>query len=245
MSIKVIVNGASGKMGSLACQTLRDHPNFELVAALGRHDNLGQAIDQTHANIVVDLTVADVAYTNARTIIDHQVHPVIGTTGFSDEQIAALQDQCKAQQLGGIIVPNFSINAVLMMHCAAICARFQSEVEIIETHHQKKLDSPSGTAIKTADLIAAARQHPKNHLEHKASLPGARGATYQDINIHSLRLPGVVAKQEIIFGNSGETLSLTHECIDRSAYMPGLILACEGVQTLKSLYYGLEKLIEF
>lgn len=244
MSIKVIVNGASGKMGSLACQTLRDHPNFEVVASLGRHDNLGKVIEQTHANIVVDLTRADCAYANAITIIEHCAHPVIGTTGLTDEQIQALQHQCESQQLGGIIVPNFSINAVLIMHCAAICARFQSEVEIIETHHQKKLDSPSGTAIKTADLIAAARVQPKNQLAHKASLPGARGATYQDINIHSLRLPGVVAKQEIIFGNTGETLTLAHECIDRSAYMPGLILACEGVQNLKTLYYGLEKLIE-
>ncbi len=243
MSTSVIVNGASGKMGSLACQTLRDHPNFELVAALGRHDNLGKVIDQTQADIVIDLTRADSAYANALTIIEHRSHPIIGTTGLTDEQIQTLQQQCEDQQLGGIIVPNFSINAILMMHCAALCARYQSEVEIIETHHQKKQDAPSGTAIKTAELIAAARVHPKNQLENKVSLPGARGATYRDINIHSLRLPGVVAKQEIIFGNTGETLSISHECIDRTAYMPGLILACEGVQNLKTLYYGLEKLI--
>lgn len=244
MTATVIVNGASGKMGSLACQTIRDHPDFELVAALGRHDNLGEVIDQTKANIVIDLTRADCAYANALTIIEHGIHPIIGTTGLSDEQIETLQQRCQAQKLGGIIVPNFSISAILMMHCAAICARFQSEVEIIEIHHQKKQDSPSGTAIKTADLIAAARVHPKNQLENKASLEGARGATYRDINIHSLRLPGVVAKQEVIFGSSGETLTISHECIDRNAYMPGLILACQGVPNLKTLYYGLEKLIE-
>jgi 4-hydroxy-tetrahydrodipicolinate reductase len=244
MITKIIVNGASGKMGSLACQTLQDHPDFELVAALGRHDNLGEAIDQTKANIVVDLTRADSAYANASTIIQHQAHPVIGTTGLTDEQIQTLQQQCQNQKLGGIIVPNFSINAILMMHCAALCARFQSEVEILEIHHQKKQDAPSGTALKTADMIANARVKLKNQLENTTSLPGARGASYRDINIHSLRLPGFVAKQEVIFGSTGESLSIIHECIDRTAYMPGLILACQGVQNLTALYYGLEKLIQ-
>lgn len=244
MTTKVIVNGASGKMGVLACQTIRDHADFELVAALGRHDNLGEVIDQTQAKIVVDLTRADSAYANTTIIIEHQAHPVIGTTGLSDTEIQTLQQRCETQQLGGIIVPNFSINAILMMHCAALCARFQSEVEIIEIHHQKKQDAPSGTALKTADLIAKARVHPKNQLDNTTAFAGARGTTYQDINIHSLRLPGFVAKQEVIFGSSGESLSITHECIDRTAYMPGLILACQGVQNLKTLYYGLEKLIQ-
>ena len=245
MTTKVIVNGAAGKMGVLACQTIQDHPDFELVAALGRHDNLGQVIDQTKARIVIDLTRADCAFANASTIIAHKAHPIIGTTGLSDSEIQDLQQQCETQQLGGVIAPNFSINVALMIHCAALCSRFQSEVEIVEAHHQKKLDAPSGTAIKTADVIAKARIQPKNHLEIKTSLPGARGATYQEINIHSLRLPGIVAKQDIIFGNTGETLTISHECIDRSAYMPGLILACQHVQNLKTMYYGLEKLIQF
>lgn len=245
MIASVIINGASGKMGALACQTIQEHPDFELVAALGRHDNLGQVIDQTKAKIVIDLTRADCAFKNASTIIAHHAHPVIGTTGLTDEEIQTLQQACEAQQLGGIIAPNFSINVALMIHCAALCSKFQSEVEIVETHHQKKLDSPSGTALKTADVIAKARVQPKNHLENKSSFPGARGAAYQDINIHSLRLPGVVAKQDIIFGNTGETLTISHECIDRSAYMPGLILACQNVQNLKTMYYGLENLIQF
>lgn len=244
MTTTVIVNGASGKMGSLACQTIRNHPDFELVAALGRHDNLGQTIDQTQAKIVIDLTRADCAYNNALTIIQHHAHPVIGTSGLVDEQVHTLQQHCQAQQLGGIIVPNFSMGAILMMHFAAISARFLSEVEIIETHHQQKLDSPSGTALKTADVIAKARVQPKHQLENKPSVPGARGAVYQDIHIHSLRLPGVLAKQDVIFGNTGETLTITHESIDRSSFMPGLILACQGVQKLKTLYYGLEQLIQ-
>ena len=242
--ISVIVNGALGKMGSLACQAIQTHPDFVLVGALGRQDNLSAAIKNTQAQIVVDFTSAECAYANASTIIDHHVHPVIGTTGLTLDQINTLQGRCQVKKLGGLIVPNFSISALLMMHCATLCSAFHSEAEIIETHPPHKIDSPSGTAIKTADLIAAARVHPKNQLENKVSLPGARGATYRDINIHSLRLPGVVAKQEIIFGNTGETLSISHECIDRTAYMPGLILACEGVQTLKTLYYGLEKLIQ-
>lgn len=240
---KVIVNGASGKMGSLACQTILNHPEFDLVASLGRHDNLGEVIDQTNADIVVDLTRADCVYKNALTIIEHQAHPVIGTTGLSDEQIKFLQQQCDARRLGGIIAPNFSINAILMMHCAALCARFQSEVEIIEMHHQQKVDSPSGTAIKTADFIAASRVHSKNKLTDKPSIPGARGAQHRDINIHSVRIPGVLAKQMVIFGGPGETLSITHECIDRNAFMPGIILACQGVTRLTALHYGLEVLI--
>jgi len=242
-AITVIVNGASGKMGSLACQTIRNHPEFGLVAALGRHDNLAQIIDQTRANVVVDLTRADCVYKNALTIIERGAHPVIGTTGLSDEQIKFLQQQCNTLQLGGIIAPNFSISAILMMHCAAMCARYHSEVEIIEMHHQQKLDSPSGTAIKTADFIASSRAHPKNQLTDKASIAGARGANYRDINIHSMRLPGVLAKQKVIFGGPGETLSIVHECIDRNAFMPGIVLACQGVIQLKALHYGLEVLI--
>ncbi|PJD92850.1 MAG: 4-hydroxy-tetrahydrodipicolinate reductase [Legionella sp.] len=244
MTTTVLVNGALGKMGALACQTIQNHPNFELVGALGRKDDLGQMIAQTKAQIVIDLTRADCVYANTQTIIQHHAHPIIGTSGLLDEQIQSLQQQCEAQQLGGIIVPNFSIGAILMMHFAKLSARFLSEVEIIETHHPQKLDSPSGTALKTADVIASARVHPKHHLENKPSVPGARGAVYRDINIHSLRLPGVLAKQHVIFGNTGETLTIAHESIDRASFMPGLILACQRVQQLNTLYYGLEQLIE-
>ncbi len=130
-----------------------------------------------------------------------------------------------------------------MMRFAADAARLLPEVEIVETHHQEKLDAPSGTAIKTAEMIAMARQSKKNQLLLKEVLPGARGATYQGINIHSLRLPGVLARQHVIFGNTGETLTITHDSIDRSSFMPGLILACQRVQQLDTLYYGLEHLI--
>jgi len=244
MSISVIVNGANGKMGAMACQAIQQHPDFRLVAQLGRNDCLSETIVKTQAAIVVDLTRADCVYENARTIIQNNAHPVIGTSGLVDKQIEVLRRACDEKQLGGIIVPNFSIGAILMMRFAAEAARFLPEVEIIEAHHQQKLDAPSGTAVKTAEMIAKARQSKKNQLAIKELYPGARGAIYMDVNMHSLRLPGVLAHQQVIFGNTGETLSITHNSIDRSSFMPGLLLACQRVQQLNTLYYGLEHLIE-
>ncbi|KTD52908.1 4-hydroxy-tetrahydrodipicolinate reductase [Legionella quateirensis] len=243
MLTRVIVNGANGKMGSLACETLANHNDFELVAQLTKQDNLGQAITSTNAQIVVDLTRADCVYDNALTIIQHGACPVIGTSGLLANQIKELAAECESRHLGGIIVPNFSIGAVLMMTFAAKASEYLSEVEIIETHHQQKLDAPSGTALKTAELIAAARKNKKNTLELKELIPGARGGSHHDINIHSLRLPGVLARQEVIFGNLGETLSITHDSIDRRCFMPGVLLACQKVMGLNTLIYGLEHLL--
>lgn len=243
MVTRVIVNGAKGKMGSLACATLENHREFTLVAGLTRGDDLAQALRDTHAELVVDLTQADCVYNNALTIIAHGAHPVIGASGLVTEQINELTALCDAKQLGGVIAPNFSVGAVLMMMFAAKAAEFFSEVEIIETHHQQKLDAPSGTAIKTADMIAQGRKNAKNKLELKEIVPGARGGLYQDINIHSLRLPGVLARQQVIFGNVGETLSITHDSIDRASFMPGVVLACQKALGLKTLVYGLEHLL--
>ena len=243
MSTRVIVNGAHGKMGLLACDTLKKQDEFELVAQLGRNDDLAKAIRDTQAQIVVDLTRADSVYQNSLTIIQHGAHPVIGTSGLLPEQILELTQLCESRHLGGIIAPNFSISAVLMMLFAAKAAEYFSEVEIIETHHQQKLDAPSGTALKTAEMIAAARKKPKNKLNLKELIPGARGATYADINIHSLRLPGVLARQQVIFGNAGETLSITDDSMDRNCFMPGVILACQKVFELNTLIYGLEHIL--
>lgn len=244
MQIPVIVNGAQGKMGALTCKTIIEHPDFQLAAGLIHGDHLERAIAETKAQIVIDLTRADCVYENSLSIIKCGAHPIIGTTGLLDEEIQTLRALCEEQQLGGIIAPNFSISAILMMRFAAQAARIFPEVEIIEVHHQQKLDAPSGTALKTADMIAASRCNAKNTLSLKELLPGARGAIHHDINIHSLRLPGVLARQQVIFGNLGETLTITHDSIDRSSFMPGIILACERVQALKTLYYGLEQLID-
>ncbi|WP_028389432.1 4-hydroxy-tetrahydrodipicolinate reductase [Legionella fairfieldensis] len=243
MRSRVIVNGGQGKMGRLACEAIKNHAQFELVSSLGRTDNLRQAIYNTKADIVIDLTRADCVYKNSQIIIESGAHPVIGTSGLSDEQIQCLKSDCDAQKLGGIIVPNFSISAVLMMRFAAEAARLLPEVEIIEAHHQQKLDAPSGTAMKTAEMIAKARSMEKNTLPLHEIVPGTRGGTYHDVTIHSLRLPGFIAHQQVIFGSGGETLTLTHNSIDRASFMPGLILACQRVQQLDSLYYGLEQLL--
>lgn len=243
MLTRVIVNGAHGKMGSLACETLKNHPEFELVAQLGKQDNLAQAIMNTKAQVVVDLTRADSVYQNSLTIIKHGAHPVIGASGLLPDQIKELTALCEAQRLGGLIAPNFSISAVLMMIFAAKAAEYFTEVEIIETHHQQKLDAPSGTALKTAEMIAAARKKPKNQLNLKELIPGARGGTHCDVSIHSLRLPGVLARQQVIFGNPGETLSITDDSVDRSCFMPGVVLACQKVLDLTTLIYGLEHVL--
>ncbi len=243
MLARVIVNGANGKMGSLACETLANHSDFELVAQLSKQDNLSQAIIDNDAQIVVDLTRADSVYENALTIIKQGASPVIGTSGLIASQITELVTECESRQLGGIIVPNFSIGAVLMMSFAAKASEYCSEVEIIETHHQQKLDAPSGTAVKTAEMIALARKNAKNKLDLKELIPGARGGVHHDINIHSLRLPGVIARQEVLFGNIGETLSITHDTTDRKCFMPGIILSCQKVRGLNTLVYGLEHLL--
>jgi 4-hydroxy-tetrahydrodipicolinate reductase len=243
MQTRIIVNGAQGKMGMLALETLNKHPDFEVVAALSRHDNLETAIETTKPSIVLDLTTAESVYQNTKIIIHQNVHPVIGTSGLMDDQILSLKALCENQNLGGIIVPNFSIGAVLMMHFAAKASTFMSDVEIIEAHHENKLDAPSGTALKTAEMITVARQNPKQERPLKELIPGARGANYENIHIHSLRLPGVIARQEVLFGGLGETLSITHNSIDRVSFMPGVVLACQKVTNLKALCYGLEHLL--
>lgn len=243
MLTRVIVNGAKGKMGSLACETLQNHKEFELVAQLGKEDDLAQTIKGTKAQIVIDLTRADYVYQNSLTIINHGAHPVIGTSGLLPDQIKELTALCESRRLGGIIVPNFSISAVLMMLFAAKAAEYLPEVEIIEAHHQQKLDAPSGTALKTAEMIAAARKNPKNKLHLKELIPGARGGVHCEVNIHSLRLPGVIARQQVIFGSIGETLTITDDCIDRRSFMPGIVLSCQKVTELSTLIYGLEHLL--
>ncbi|HHF7367653.1 TPA: 4-hydroxy-tetrahydrodipicolinate reductase [Legionella bozemanae] len=243
MLTRVIVNGAKGKMGSLACETLQNHKEFELVAQLSKEDDLAQAIKGTKAQIVIDLTRADCVYQNSLTIINHGAHPVIGTSGLLPDQIKELTALCESRRLGGIIVPNFSISAVLMMLFAAKAAEYLPEVEIIEAHHQQKLDAPSGTALKTAEMIAAARKNPKNKLHLKELIPGARGGVHCEVNIHSLRLPGVIARQQVIFGSIGETLTITDDCIDRRSFMPGIVLSCQKVTELSTLIYGLEHLL--
>jgi 4-hydroxy-tetrahydrodipicolinate reductase len=225
MNIKVLINGYQGKMGQAAVKAITDAPDLDLVATCGREDDLAHHIASSKAQVVVDLTSPESVYLNTKTIIANHAHPVIGTTGLSGEEINELQALSAAKQLGGIIAPNFSLGAILMMHYAAQAAQHFASAEIIELHHAQKKDAPSGTAIKTAELMQAAR-----HNE-------------QSIPIHSIRLPGLVAHQAVIFGGPGETLTIRHDSIDRSCFMPGILLACRKVIGLKQLIYGLDQLI--
>ncbi len=243
MVTRVIVNGATGKMGSMACDMFKLRSDFELVGELTRQDDLARAIKNTNADIVVELTRADSVYLNSLTIINHGARPVIGASGLLEPQIETLIQLCKENEIGGIIAPNFSIGALLMMVFAGKAAQYFSEVEIIEAHHQQKLDAPSGTALKTAELIAASRKKSPNSLELKEIISGVRGGVHHQIPIHSLRLPGILANQNVLFGETGETLSITHNSIDRSCFMPGIVLACQKVMQLDHMIYGLEQLI--
>jgi 4-hydroxy-tetrahydrodipicolinate reductase len=241
--VGVIVNGAAGKMGQLACETLRMAPDFELLAALGRSDDLAQAINDLNATIVLDLTRADCAYQNSLTIIEQGAHPVIGTSGLLEPEIETLSALCAEKKLGGLIVPNFSIAAVLMMRFSAEAAKYLPDVEIIEAHHPAKAEAPSGTAVKTAHMIANARQTAPQQLTCQELLPGALGAVSESVRIHSLRLPGTLAEQTVIFGQTGETLTLRHQTMDRVSFMPGVRLACQSVQNLTGMVYGLDHII--
>lgn len=241
MTIRILVNGAQGKMGQLTVKTIGEQPDFSLVGATDRIDDLGLEIKKRKAQVVIDFTNADSILKNVETILDAGVHPVIGTTGLIKDQIMSLQERAAKQKLGGVIAPNFSLAAVLMMKHAADMAKYFPEVEVIEMHHTGKLDSPSGTALRTAELLAESRgktsatQHALREI-----VTGARGADYNQIHIHSVRLPGLVANQEIIFGGLGETLTIRHSTIDRQCFMPGVILACKKVMGLDRLVYGLE-----
>jgi len=220
MTLTILVNGAAGRMGSLACKTLEQHPDFTLVARLGREDDLAQAIRHHQPDIVVDLTSADVAFHNASMIVQENTSPVIGTSGLTAAQIDHLIAESRRQKLSGLIIPNFSISATLMMYYAAQAARYFQKAEIIEMHHPFKKDSPSGTALRTAERI-----HPTP-------------------NIHSILMPGVVANQTVMFGNAAETFSIHYNTISREAFMPGLILACQNAKKFDTIRCGLEHCLD-
>jgi 4-hydroxy-tetrahydrodipicolinate reductase len=243
MTIRVLINGASGKMGQQAVKTIESDPDLVLAGETGRKNDLAVEIKNTKADVVLDLTNASVVLQNLKTIIAAGAHPVIGTSGLLKEQVQEFQTQCVKLKLGGIIAPNFSIGALLMMKHAQEIAKYFPDVEIIEMHHAGKLDSPSGTAVRTAELLAMEQAAKSPLKQTKETIKGARGATYQNIPIHSIRLPGFVAHQQIIFGGPGETLTIRHDSIDRQCFMPGVVLACKKVIGLKELVYGLEHVL--
>ena len=258
--IKVLVNGALGKMGTTIIKAVEKEDDMKLVGAVdiaikGEPDgdslgvysssDLKKAIENSSPDIVIDFTQPDYVFENAKTCIDNNVNVVVGTTGLSEEQIINLRDMAKAKGVGCLIAPNFSTGAVLMMKFAQMASRYFDNAEIIEFHHNQKKDAPSGTAIKTAQMMAQAKDDfTFNNCEETETLLGARGAIAKNkIHIHSVRMPGFMASQEVIFGGQGQLLKIVHDSHDRECYMPGIMLAVRHIYNTKDFIYGLENIL--
>lgn len=255
MSIKVIIAGFKGKMGQAAYKMVTEDNTLEVVGLLDPLTsqkevagvpvfNQKEDLIGLEADVWVDFTTPKVAYEHTRFALEHGFAPVVGTTGFTSDEIEELIELSRKRELGGLIAPNFAVGAVLLMQFAAQAAKYFPNVEIIELHHDQKKDAPSGTAIKTAELISKVRpQKPQGAMDEKEVLPGARGAELDGMRIHSVRLPGLVAHQEVIFGGQGEGLTLRHDSYDRQSFMTGLNLGIKEVVNKKELVYGLEYLL--
>ena len=242
--IRVLVNGAEGRMGQEVVKAVTAAADLELVDQTDLGDDLIARINASQAQAVIDFTTAAVAFENTRKILEAGVHPIVGTSGLLAEQVVKLQQLAQDKGIGGLIAPNFAIGAVLLMKYAQDAAKYLPDVEVIELHHNRKADAPSGTAVKTAQLIAEARKEiPKALVEEKELFEGARGSEVHGVRVHSLRLPGLVAHQEVIFGGTGETLTIRHDSIHRESFMPGVCLACRKVIGTQQLFYGLEHLL--
>ena len=242
MAIRVLVNGAAGKTGQAACRAIEGDDEVELAGRGGRGDRLGDLIRRLRPDVVLDLTEAAAAFANAAAIIESGARPVIGTSGLVQGEVEELQRRCAEQGVGGVIAPNFSLSAVLMMKFAREAAAYFGRVEIVEAHHDHKKDTPSGTALRTAEMVAETWE-PAAALESEETVAGARGAVYRGVPLHAVRLPGRLAQQEVMFGGPGEVLTLKSEVVDREAFGPGILLACKKAMQAEGLAYGLENLL--
>lgn len=261
--IRVLVTGAAGRMGQAVMRGILEDPDCLLAGAVdvrlsgtdvGKlmgmegigiliQDDLVRAIRETMPDVMVDFTLPDTARSNVITALQLGVYPVCGTTGLQEQEVEEIFALCESQDRGAFFAPNFAIGAVLMMQYARNAAKYLPNVEIVELHHDQKKDSPSGTALRTADLIAQGRgAYTKNSGFEKVA--GARGGEYQGINIHSVRLPGFVASQEVIFGGLGQTLTIRHDSIGRESFIPGVLLAIKEAPKKKGVIVGLEHLMD-
>lgn len=241
MTIKVAVVGATGKMGQLASQIIEASTEFELVAQI---DSKGELSEMLGADIAVDVTLPAVSQGVVEYAIAHGISVLVGTSGWSSERIAGLERMINGNlAVGVIIVPNFSIGSVLATAFATMAARFYDSIEIIEAHHASKIDSPSGTAVRTAELMGASRGSlgpvAAPHIDQRA-----RGQQVSSIPIHSLRMQGVVAKQDVIFGGNGEVLTISHDTLAPNAYEAGILLALRATSSVRGVVVGLDKLID-
>lgn len=256
--IRVGVIGACGKMGKEVVEAVLGAENMELVCAIDIfgvgseaalnvkiENDLEHAISEAKPDVLVDFTQPASIYANAQICISKGVRPVIGTTGLSDEQLMRLEDMAKKAKLGCVVAPNFSTGAVLMMKFSQMAAKHFDNAEIIELHHNQKKDAPSGTAIKTAQMMSDVKKtYSKGNCPEVETLTGARGGNCcSDIRIHSVRMPGYIASQEVIFGSSGQIFKIRHDSMDRKCYMGGVLLSIEHVMKNAEFIYGLENIL--
>lgn len=245
--IPVAVIGARGRMGQEVCRAIDDAPDCVRVASLDIGDDLA-ALRESGASVLVDFTHPDAVMSTLEQAISASVHAVVGTTGFTDDRLAQVREWLAHRpEVGVLLAPNFSLGAVLMMRFAEQAAQFYESVEVVELHHPNKADAPSGTAVRTAERIAAARQQAGLAEVPDAtstSLPGARGADVEGIRVHAVRARGLVAHQEVIFGDVGETLTVRHDSMDRSSFMAGVLLGVRGIADRPGLTVGLEPFMD-
>jgi 4-hydroxy-tetrahydrodipicolinate reductase len=246
-SIRIGVLGARGRMGQQVCTAVDAAPDLDLVAMVDAGDWLFSVAD-AGSQVLVDFTHPDVVMDNIRFAIDQGIHAVVGTTGFSQERLDTIRQWLADSPTTGVLIaPNFGIGAVLSMRFAQMAARFYESAEVIELHHPNKIDAPSGTATRTAELIATARAEAGLGPSPDAttqSLDGARGADVDGVRVHALRIAGMVAHQEIVLGAQGETLTIRHDSLDRISFMPGVLLAVRQIASRPGLTVGLESLLD-
>ncbi|HVL80709.1 MAG TPA: 4-hydroxy-tetrahydrodipicolinate reductase [Actinomycetota bacterium] len=251
---KVGVLGAAGRMGQAVCGAVYADPALELVARVdpgvdGFADSPHALVD-AEASVAVDFTRPDAVMDNVRFCIEHGIHVVVGTTGLSDADLTEIEQLTSSSAANVLVAPNFSIGAILMMHFANQAARYLGSCEIVELHHNDKLDAPSGTALRTARGVARVwEEHGRPPGGEAAegeeeTVTGARGAEVSEVRVHSLRLQGLVAHQEVVFGGVGQTLTIRHDSIDRSSFMPGVVMAVKAIADLRGLTVGLERLLD-
>lgn len=243
--MRVAVLGAKGKVGATMVAAVRAAEDLTLSAEVDAGDALSQ-LTESGTEAVIDFTHPDVVMDNLKFLIDNGIHAVVGTTGFTRERLDQVRSWLAAKPGAAVLIaPNFAIGAVLSMHFAVQAAKFFESVEVIELHHPQKADAPSGTASRTAALIAEARKGlPPNPDATSTGLPGARGADVDGVPVHSVRLAGLVAHQEVLFGTMGETLTIRHDSIDRTSFVPGVLLAVRRVAEFPGLTIGIEPLLD-
>jgi 4-hydroxy-tetrahydrodipicolinate reductase len=244
MTTRVGVIGASGKMGTEVCRAVEADDDLDLIARVGRADSLESLVD-AGAEVAVEFSTPDTVKDNAAFCLARGINVVIGATGLTSSDLDELRSLATEHDARCFVAPNFAVGAVLMMRFAAQAAPHFDSVEVIERHEKQKLDAPSGTSLRTAGLINAARSEPWDlPTSGRETLAGARGGEVDGVRIHSLRTSGSVAHQEVIFGSVGQTLSIKHDSLDRSSFMPGVILAIKRVGSLEELTVGLEALLD-